>query len=160
MSRRPLPLAERFWPKVDKTGRAGLEVWNGLPCWIWLASLDGKGYGQINAGFRPTKMRRAHRVSYELCVGSIPVGLDLDHLCRNPRCVNPKHLEPTTRKVNLLRGDTVTARHASRIHCPKGHPYDEANTAYAQKSNGNHSRYCMTCNRIRSQRHRDERKSL
>lgn len=93
--RRIKTLAERFWPKVSKTDS----------CWLWQASLDGKGYGQINGGRTPTRMMRAHRVAYELVIGPIPDGLDLDHLCRTPRCVNPDHLEPVTRRENTARGD-------------------------------------------------------
>ncbi len=73
------------------------------PCWVWKYSLDGRGYGQLwnrKAG-QPV---RAHRFYYELLVGPIPVGLDLDHLCRVKRCVNPDHLEPVTRAENIRRG--------------------------------------------------------
>jgi hypothetical protein len=45
----------------------------------------------------------AHRVVYERVRGPIPKGLVLDHLCRNPGCVNPEHLEPVSQATNLRR---------------------------------------------------------
>ena len=70
-------------------------------CWIWNASVDGKGYGQINAGCRGAKMLRAHRVSYEVFIGEIPHGLCVLHKCDTPRCVNPSHLFLGTQKDNV-----------------------------------------------------------
>jgi hypothetical protein len=51
-------------------------------------------------------MRYAHRVVYEILVGPIPSGLQLDHICSVPWCVNPDHLEPVTAKENTRRGST------------------------------------------------------
>ena len=73
----------------------------GTGCWLWTSGLWGGGYG---AFFLRGKKVQAHRFSYEHHVGPIPEGLDVDHLCRVRHCVNPKHLEPVTRKVNINRG--------------------------------------------------------
>lgn len=70
-------------------------------CWEWLRARHPDGYG---AAWDGKRVRRAHRVMYERLVGPIPTGLVLDHLCRNPGCVNPAHLEPVTDAVNLRRG--------------------------------------------------------
>jgi hypothetical protein len=93
MGIRGLTLEQRFWPKVDKTGS----------CWAWLATISPAGYGMFGVN---NTMRYAHRVSYELANGSVPDGMDLDHVCGNRACVNPEHLRPTTRKQNMenLRG--------------------------------------------------------
>src|SRR5437763_12827689 len=69
-------------------------------CWRWQRALNEGGYGLVGYG---GKVARAHRVAYELFVGPIPLELELDHLCRVRRCVNPSHLEPVTRRENVLR---------------------------------------------------------
>lgn len=70
-------------------------------CWLWLGVKRKHGYG---AKFLNGKLVQAHRYIYELHRGPIPDGLFLDHLCRNPSCVNPDHLEPVTNAENLRRG--------------------------------------------------------
>jgi hypothetical protein len=111
-------LRQRFTAKVWINFETG--------CWEWTATRNKKGYGVIWDG----KTRGAHRVAYELFVGPIPEGLQLDHLCRVRHCVNPAHLEPVTCRENLLRGETITAKRAAVTECPKGHKYSQANTYY------------------------------
>jgi hypothetical protein len=83
-------------------------------CWVWRKATDPNGYGRF---WFDGRMLGAHRVSYQLLVGPVPEGLDLDHLCRNRRCVNPSHLEPVTRRTNLVRGDTLVSAHVSGADC-------------------------------------------
>lgn len=71
------------------------------PCWIWMRSIDVKGYGIVPVAGRH---RKAHVLVYERQVGRIPDGLQLDHLCRVRNCVNPEHLEPVTNAENARRG--------------------------------------------------------
>lgn len=82
----------RFWRKVDRTGPDG--------CWLWLGKLGSKGYGLAHV---ENGQRQAHRVAYELAIGQIPDGLEMDHLCNVRRCVNPEHLEPVTHAENIRR---------------------------------------------------------
>lgn len=89
-------------------------------CWEWTAGVDHAGYGKINDKGR---CFRAHRVGYELLVGPIPAGLVLDHLCRNPPCVNPQHLEPVTDGENVRRGVGPTAANARKERCVRGHEF-------------------------------------
>lgn len=104
---------ERLWSKVDR--RSTDE------CWLWTASTAGAaGYGRL---WRNGKAVRAHRLVYELLVGPIPAGLELDHLCRNRPCVNPAHLEPVSGAENLRRGEGFGGTNARKTHCPRGHEY-------------------------------------
>jgi hypothetical protein len=78
------------------------------PCWVWQLKLNRGGYALA-------RRRAVHRMSYEEWVGPIPCGLEIDHLCRVPACVNPEHLEAVTSKENLRR------QRASMTHCRRGH---------------------------------------
>lgn len=102
---------ERFWAKVNKDGPSAPISWDGAPlpgmCWLWEGAADAIGYGKFNPGAR---LIGAHRYSYQSMVGAIPAGLYLDHLCRNPRCVNPDHLEPVTHAENVRRGAIARKR--------------------------------------------------
>lgn len=128
------------------------KVTIGDGCWEWQASLDRKGYGRLRYRKRGWQ---AHRFLYELLVGPIPDGLELDHLCRNPRCVKPAHLEPVTRQVNQLRGFSVSGRNARKTHCPQGHEYAPENIYWTRKGH----RLCRTCQRSRSLRDQERRRA-
>ena len=122
-------LEERFWSKVKK----------GSGCWLWLASLDGKGYGAFPI---KGKSHTASRVAYELTFGVVPKGLVVDHKCKNIKCVNPSHLEAVTQRENVLRGEAPASVNAKRTHCKTGHPLSGDNI-YHYKG----KRCCKTCNR-------------
>lgn len=117
-------------------------------CWQWRNSLASDGYGKF---WIAQTQFLAHRFSYQLYIGEIPEGLQLDHQCRNRGCVNPEHLEPVTQKENILRGAGLAAIAAKSTKCPKGHPYDAVNTR------GN--RFCRGCH-YENVRKSKERRSL
>lgn len=127
----PEQRAARFWAKVDRRGPDD--------CWEWQGSRH-HGYGKFAAG-RGRAPQQAHRVAYELEVGAIPEGLDIDHLCQNPPCVNPAHLEPVTHRENLRRSDGAPGINARKTHCPAGHPLTGDNLI--TKRSG--ARNCRTC---------------
>ena len=69
-------------------------------CWLWTGAIYASGYGGLQ---HKGRSQYAHRVSYEIFVGPIPNGHDIDHLCRLRLCVNPEYLQAVTRRENLLR---------------------------------------------------------
>lgn len=117
-------------------------------CWLWLGAdttRNGLTYGRPRyAGARSGANCGAHRVIYEELIGRIPEGLELDHRCRTPLCVNPAHLEPTTHRENILRGVGVAARNAAKTHCPQGHPLTPGNLVLSRRDG---KRACLICHR-------------
>lgn len=120
-------------------------------CWEWTGYRMPSGHGMLtlyNKGYL------AHRVAWEHLVGPIPEGMQLDHLCRNPRCVNPDHLEPVTQQENIRRGAAGIKsgwQQKSKTHCPQGHKYAGENL-FIRKRNG--SRECRACMRARDRARR------
>lgn len=126
-------------------------------CLEWQGSRTTAGYGQMWDGSR---VAMVHRMSYELAKGPIPEGLDLDHLCRNRLCANPAHLEPVTRRENIMRGvapGKVAARHKAQTHCKNGHEFTPANT-YAYVRRGWIMRHCRECQRIRGREYLERKR--
>ena len=133
----------RFFEKVDLAG----------DCWLWTGGLTSRGYGQFwHEGTNDV----AHRWLWCHLVGPVADGLQLDHLCRNRRCVNPDHLEPVTCQENVLRGVGSSASNARKTHCKWGHPLAGANLAM----NPNGSRTCRRCHSVRQQAYTRRRCSL
>ncbi len=135
---REIDWEDRFWSKVDRMSGLGPEG----TCWEWTAYRNKAGYGKFRIGGRRGKSFFAHRLSYELYAGSIPIDKGcICHTCDNTSCVNPTHLYPGTHKdnsdqmisrkragwitkpQNWARGDRSGARlHPERILRGDAHP--------------------------------------
>lgn len=124
---------ERFIEKIEVDAATG--------CWNWTASLFARtGYAQFR--YSPQKNGRGHCWAYEHYVGPVPPGLQLDHLCRNKRCVNPGHLEAVTAQENVLRSDNACGLNARKTHCKHGHEFTPENT-HVNKAGSRMCRECM-----------------
>lgn len=130
-----LSASGRFWSKVNRNGE----------CWEWTGALDKYGYGVL--GF-DRRTQFAHRVSYQLSRGPIGIGLTIDHLCRNKKCVRPGHLEAVTIRENVRRA------YVPRTHCPHGHEL----TADNMMRHGRSNRVCRTCRRAYEKTKKSRRK--
>lgn len=88
-------------------------------CWLWEAYSIPQGYGRVWDGRTVTA---AHRASYVAFNGAIPDGLEIDHRCKQPCCVNPDHLEAVAHRENMRRSDTIMGLNSRKTHCLNGHP--------------------------------------
>ena len=79
-------------------------------CWIWPAGKTTAGYGRLKVN---GKIKRAHRMIYEMAIGEIPVGMEVLHSCDTPACVNPSHLRVGTHAENMKEA-------AERLRIPTG----------------------------------------
>ena len=116
-------------------------------CWNYTGTINNRGYGSI-------RQTTAHRFFWETIRGDIPEGLELDHLCRNTRCVNPSHLEPVTRAENMRR------RSEAYKVCRAGHLMDEENTIIKNRPDRGTgtARACRACQVLSQRRFRENRK--
>lgn len=122
--------------KVDKNGPGG--------CWIWTGgTLDGYGWLWWQG-----RSQHAHRVSWTILVGPLRPDQILHHKCENRKCVNPNHLEATTRKHHTMtfHPNDICATNSRKTHCPHGHPYAEGNIVNLTRGN----RECLTCHNQRT----------
>lgn len=110
------PMAERFWEKVPVR-----SPWP-EDCWEWTAYVTPDGYGRFQLSAR--KNSNAHLVAWRLSGSDIPTGWEIDHACRNRRCVRPEHLSLVPKNYNAKQGrETRAANQRKKTHCRNGHAY-------------------------------------
>lgn len=125
-------------------------------CWLWTGrTAVSNGSAEYGRFFANGKLRAAHRASYEIFVGAIPTGLQIDHLCRTPLCVNPCHLEIVTGAENIRRGNGRCGINFRKTACIRGHELSGKNLGLDR--NGN--RFCRSC-RDTSKARFEQRKKL
>ena len=116
----------RFMSKVTREGA----------CLNWMGAKTPLGYGRFRDANGNTVS--PHLFFWRHINGPVPVGLELDHLCRNRSCCWPFHLEPVTHTENVRRGMN---RNKFKTHCPLQHPYSPDNTLIGKSG----SRFCRIC---------------
>ena len=123
------PAFARMWAKVE-VRESG--------CWEFMGSRQKAGHGLVKVGSRTDGSDRtvkAHRLAYETLVRPLGAEEALDHLCSNPPCVNPDHLDPCT------RGENARREADRRTHCRQGHPWVPENIRTFRDGR----RTCRTC---------------
>jgi hypothetical protein len=136
-------ISDRLWSKTEWRGR----------CLVFTGARLPYGYGLIGSGGHDGVNLLAHRVAYELSIDVIPDDMTVDHLCNNPPCVNPEHLEMVTMAENLARAKT------RRVRCRRGHEMTAENTVMLRGG----GRRCRKCDHLmdaaRYVRNRENRKA-
>ena len=127
---------QRFESKINKT----------QSCWLWVGSINSRGYGQF---WENKKSYQAHRYSWSIYVGEIPNGLYICHKCDVKECVNPAHLFAGTPSQNMQ--DCIQKKRFScpsiKGFCKKGHPYIGENILVTKKQT-----LCRTCQNMRARK--------
>lgn len=126
----------RFWSRTATSGT----------CIIWTGGRQGK-YGAASLQGRNMG---AHRVAYWMKVGPLVEGLEIDHICNVPLCINPDHLQQIDGHANWSRSSALTRENSLKTHCKHGHEFTEENTRLTAKG-----RDCRACNRDRYWRNRE-----
>lgn len=114
-------------------------------CMVWQGAQNKRGYGRVNINVEGVQRSfYVHALAFTVETGvpwpRMGSGKTLDHLCSNPPCCNPDHIELVEHLVNVNRGEK-----ANRTHCPLGHPYEGANLYVDPKG----TRRCRQCRRER-----------
>lgn len=137
--------SERFWAKVEITGF----------CWNWTGAKGQHGHGFFNLGKETGwKGIGAHKFAWLDLMQEDTTGRDLDHLCRNPACVNPDHLEPVTHRENMYRGYAPGIRTRVTRVCKAGHNLDEV--GFYTAASGRQT--CKVCAAARSKRYLEKKR--
>lgn len=114
-------------------------------CWVWRGKIAPSQYPRVCWN---TKSIEAHRVICQELFGQIPIGYEVDHLCRNRQCVRPSHLEAVTKQENNRRSQSGSAINRRKTHCHRGHELIAPNIYTSPKAIARGKRICKICNRL------------
>ena len=150
-----MPLIERFFQKVDKSGNEKFP-----DCWIWDGGRTSKNYGSF-CYYTKKPAIGAHVSSYLFHKGEIPDGQIVRHKCNNPPCVNPEHLILGSNSDNMkdmFESDRHGWTNRERTHCRRGHEFSAVGVYERTKKNGKTDRICRECvrNKALEKRHSPE----
>jgi len=139
-TKRACELSRDLESYIDKSSPIG--------CWPWLGSLNSRGYGLLSKGKLSSNLqeRQAHRAVYISLIGPIPDGMVINHLCWNPSCVNPNHLEVVTPRQNSNYRNPDTCKMRKGGTCVQGHPYN-SETVMRVRNGTDHTTRCRKCQR-------------
>lgn len=140
----PASTESRLLSKVEKDLETG--------CWNFTGSRLPSGYGILWNGKRPTG---AHRISFQLFRGEIPLSMEIDHICNNRACVNPDHLQAISHKENILKSSALMGVNARKTHCKRGHPLDGENLHVTPLG----ARQCKACLRMHARNAKARRRN-
>ena len=122
-------------------------------CWVLPLTPNHDGYIRLTLNGRKVMSHRATLLAVGI---QVPLGMEVDHLCRNRACCNPAHLEIVTHRENMQRGTGMDRIHAVKTHCFRGHEFDLVNTYWTGKG----SRTCKVCRREADKRRYYRNKAL
>lgn len=131
------------YSRIEDKLLAGISFPNDVSkCWIWVGAKQKTGHGKFYWRGRHTS---AYRALYIAFVNPNIQGLDVDHLCKNPECMNLGHLEAVTSRINTLRGSSPPAMNILKTECLRGHEYTPENTFINKRG----ERSCRECRRTK-----------
>jgi hypothetical protein len=150
-----MPLIERFFQKVDKSGSVDFP-----DCWFWTGAPTSRKYGSF-VYYTKKPAIGAHVASYLLHKGEIPTGMLVCHHCDNPPCVNPEHLFLDTNSGNMkdmFAKNRQPWSSRERTHCRRGHEFCVVGVISRTKSDGKPYRTCRECKKMREKNRRSFKK--